>query len=172
MIAQPPTKKANWRAGVAIATEQPSFVSCSLGEKHSSFFFHTFSLRLFFFFFLPLCQSKPRPVEPRSRTPSRKKLDGKAGKERGDKQPVAYCSHHPSACSTLCSRRPQTIAVLLASSALQVPLPYHNSTLNIGMPFHFSCPLRIMGFFFNVPPLHLICTTFCFSCNIGCSYYP
>lgn len=52
MIAQPSTKKANWRAGVSIATEQPSFVACSLGgRERSSFSFHTLSLPLFFFFF-------------------------------------------------------------------------------------------------------------------------
>lgn len=48
MIAQPSTKNANWRAGVAIATEQPGFVPCSLGEKTLSFFTH-FLCNCFFF---------------------------------------------------------------------------------------------------------------------------
>lgn len=54
MIAQPSTKKANWRAGVSIATEQPSFVACSLGgvggNAHLSLSTH-FLCHCFFFFF-------------------------------------------------------------------------------------------------------------------------
>lgn len=49
MIAQPSMKKTNWRAGVAMATEQPGFVSCSLGEKTFIFVFpHIFSVIVFF----------------------------------------------------------------------------------------------------------------------------
>lgn len=121
MIAQPSTRNANWRAGVAIATEQPCFVPCSLGEKTLSFFTH-FLCNCFFL--LLFCQSKPRTVELCSRTRSQKK-----GKERSEEQPVTYCSRNPGACSILCNRRPQTFTVLFTSSALQALLPYHNTRL-------------------------------------------
>ena len=60
MIAQPSTKKADRRAPVAIATEQPGFVSWTLGGKTLIFLFPLFHSLLAFFLF---CQSKPGPAE-------------------------------------------------------------------------------------------------------------
>lgn len=58
MTEQPPTKKTVWRAVVAIATEQPVFVSHSSGkETKASLFPHILSsivVVFFFFHFLVL----------------------------------------------------------------------------------------------------------------------
>lgn len=72
MTEQPSTKKTFWRAGVAIATEQPSFVTHSSGKETTFFLFpHILSSIVFFPFSCP-ATPKLQLVELRTHTWSRK----------------------------------------------------------------------------------------------------
>lgn len=156
MIAQPSTKEANWRAGVAIATEQLGFVSCSLGENHSFFFFTCFLCD-----FLPLVL----PIQTTARLAALLHTFNKEALQRGAKgaQQGAACGilftlpwcmphcavdahRHWQSCSLLyCRRCWHTIILESTECHSYIPLcyqDYHKVMLVIIAPAKTSSNLR------------------------------
>lgn len=102
MTEQPPAKKTVWRAVVAIATEQPLFVSHSSGKETMVFLFpHILSsivVGVFFHFLvLPPWTTACWAARSHVQRSSRWSLRMRSGEERSEEPPVTYCSRNPGA---------------------------------------------------------------------------
>lgn len=97
MTEQPSPKNTFWGAGVALATEQPSFVTHSSGKETMFFLFpHILSSIVFPF----SCPATPNysPLScalTHGHGSSRGKQWMRGGEECSEEQPVTYCSRNP-----------------------------------------------------------------------------
>lgn len=108
-------------------------------------------------------------------------------------QCCTLCRRHPRTFTVLfTSSAMQELLPTITSERNSILLSYHSQSLflNIVMqkmlqandysscqntllhPWVMVLCMRRVGLFFYYPSPYIVCTTFCFICNIGCSFYP
>lgn len=157
MTEQPSTKKTFWRAGVAIATEQPSFVTHSSGKETTFFLFpHILSSIVFFSIFLP-CHPKTTArwaAHSHMVTEARAENHGWEAGRNIARSSLWHIVHVTLACYNAAHTCPHTFTVMFTSSALQELLTYHQRLIHrlrhkhlpsscSEIPFLYPCPIII-----------------------------